>query len=107
MKFSVCTPLICTKKRDFRAIIGSPVFFDFGYCLEIFSLAHKLLVEIDQIDLLGGSRQCRIEPAHQIARHRLVAKQHTVDKYRTPLSALRLVTRYGVGKFDLHGIIIW
>ena len=77
------------------------------YYLEITSFAHKLLVEIDQIDLLGGSRKRRIEPAHQVARHRLVAKQHTVNKHCTPLSALRFVARYGVGKFDLHGIIIW
>ena len=84
-------------------IVGS-----FGeYYLEIISLTNKLFVEIDQIDLLGCSRQCRIEPAHQVARHRLVAKQHSIDKYRAPLSTLRLVTRYGVGKFDLYGIIIW
>ena len=29
MKFSVCIPLIRTKKRDFRTIIGSPVLFEF------------------------------------------------------------------------------
>ena len=64
------------------------------------------LVEIYKIEPFRGAGHCSIEPAQHISCHRLIAKKELIDKYRLPLSALRLVAGYGVSELDLQGIKI-
>ena len=69
-------------------------------------ILEKLFVEIDKVESLGGTSYGGVEPAHHISCHRLVAKQTAVDKYRLPLSSLRLVAGHGIGKFNLQGVVV-
>ena len=61
----------------------------------------KPLVEIDQIEPFGGTREGRIEPAQPVGIHPLVAEQKAVHKDGFPLPALRLMAGYGIGELDL------
>ena len=67
-------------------------------------LFKETLIKIHQIEFVGRSRECRIEPAQHITRHRLVAKETPVDKNRLPLTTLRLVASDRIGKLYLHCI---
>ena len=69
-------------------------------------LLEKSFVKIDKVESFRGAGHCGIEPAEHILGHWFVAKDTPIDKDRLPLSALRLVTGYGIGKLNLQGVEI-
>ena len=67
-------------------------------------LLEETLVEIYQVDSFRRSRNGGVEPTEHILRHLLLAKKTPIHKDRLPLSALRLMTRHGIGELDLHSV---
>ena len=61
-------------RNDMVQVCGVPSRYS-----EFSLLREKLLVEIDQIEPFGRASHRRVEPAHHVARHRLVAKEEAVD----------------------------
>lgn len=68
------------------------------------SLFIELIVEIYEVQFIGGARQRRVEPAEHVARHGLVAEQAAVDENGLPLPALGLMARHGIGEFHLERV---
>ena len=71
---------------------------------QVFSVK-QFILEVDQIDLLGGSGKGRVEPFEVIDREG-VLPEGVVDEDAAPLSALGLVSGHSVGVLELQGVVV-
>ena len=65
-------------------------------------LSERLFLRpVYEIQLVGGARESRVQPSEIIGSKHIVGHVALVNIHAAPLSALRLVARYGIGIFYL------